>query len=83
VRGEGLTAHLLEAVKAHVAASGGPAVEGYPEDPDDVDIDSSGTPGYMGLVPAFEAAGFAEVGRFSNGRYVFRADVPGCTASRN
>lgn len=77
VRGEGLTTHLLEAVKAHVAASGGTAVEGYPEDPGDVDTGSTGTPGYMGLVPAFEHAGFREVGRLSNGRPVYRADVSG------
>jgi hypothetical protein len=76
-RGEGLTGPLLEAVKVHVAESGGPAVEGYPEDPEDVDFGSTGTPGYMGLVPTFEAAGFHEVGRLSNGRYVYRADVSG------
>ena len=75
VRGEGMQAHLLAAVKEHVATSGGVAVEGYPEEPADVDFDATGTPGYMGLVPAFERAGFREVGRLSNGRYVYRADV--------
>jgi len=73
VRGTGLTTPLLESVKAHVAASGGTAVEGYPEDP--ADMGTTGTPGYMGLVPAFEHAGFREVGRLSNGRVVYRADV--------
>ena len=73
VRGEGLTAALLEGVKAHVAANGGTAVEGYPED--DVDLAATGTPGYMGLVGAFERAGFEEVDRLSNGRPVYRATV--------
>lgn len=73
VRGKGLTTHLLEAVKAHVATSGGQAVEGYPEDPDE--LSDSGTPGYMGLVPAFEHAGFSEIARLSNGRPVYRAEV--------
>lgn len=77
VRGEGLTADLLRAVTAHVASSGGVAVEGYPEDPSDVDFGATGTPGYMGLVPAFEDAGYREVGRLSNGRAVYRADVSG------
>ena len=72
-RGEGMQTHLLAAARDHVAASGGDAVEGYPEDPADVDFESTGTPGYMGLVPAFERAGFREVGRLSNGRYVYRA----------
>lgn len=73
VRGRGVTARLLEAVKAHVEACGGIAVEGYPED--DVDLSATGTPGYMGLVPAFERAGFEEIARLSNGRPVYRARV--------
>ena len=73
VRGEGLTSTLFEAVKAHVAANGGVAVEGYPED--DVDFEATGTPGYMGLVGAFERAGFEAVARLSNGRPVYRATV--------
>lgn len=71
VRGTGLTTRLLRAVKDHVRANGGTAVEGYPEDPDD--LAESGTPGFMGLVPAFEHAGFAEIARLSNGRPVYRA----------
>lgn len=73
VRGTGLTTHLLKAVKAHVRANGGVAVEGYPEDPSA--LGSSGTPGYMGLVPAFESAGFREIARLSNGRPVYRAHL--------
>jgi len=73
VRGEGLTTHLLEAVKRHVRAHGGTAVEGYPERP--ADPSSSVTPGYMGLVPAFESAGFERVAELSNGRPVYRATV--------
>lgn len=71
VRGRRLTAALLEAVKAHVGDSGGVAVEGYPEE--DVDLSATGTPGYMGLVSAFEGAGFEEIARLSNGRPVYRA----------
>ena len=73
VRGRGLTTALLEAVKAHVRARGGVAVEGYPEDP--AELASSGTPGYMGLTPAFDHAGFQEVARLSNGRPVYRAEL--------
>lgn len=73
VRGEGLTTHLLEAVTAHVRERGGTAVEGYPEDPDD--LASGGTPGYMGLSPAFEGAGFERLGELSNGRGVYRATL--------
>lgn len=71
VRGQGLTTELLEAVKTHVGENGGLAVEGYPEDP--TDLADSGTPGYMGLVPAFEHAGFREIAQLSNGRPVYRA----------
>ena len=73
VRGQGLTTDLLEAVKVHVRRHCGDAVEGYPEDPED--LGGSDTPGYMGLIPAFERAGFAEIAELSNGRPVFRADL--------
>ena len=71
VRGEGLTTRLLRAAKAHVRERGGTAVEGYPERPDA--LADEGTPGYMGLEPAFESAGFERVGELSNGRPVYRA----------
>lgn len=73
VRGTGLTTQLLDAVKEHVNRSGGQAVEGYPEDP--TDLADSGTPGFMGLAPAFDHAGFEEIARLSNGRPVYRADL--------
>ena len=72
VRGEGLTTDLLRAAVEHVRERGGEAVEGYPEEPDDVDFGATGTPGYTGLVPAFEAAGFERVATLSNGRPVYR-----------
>lgn len=72
-RGAGLMTPLLEAVKAHVAANGGVAVEGYPEDPSE--DSSSSTPGYQGYIPAFERAGFEEVARLSNDRPVFRVSL--------
>lgn len=74
-RGEGLTTRLLEAATAHVEANGGVAVEGYPEEPDD--LGTTGTPGYMGLVPAFDHAGFEQIDRLSNGRPVYRATLTG------
>ncbi|WP_227377874.1 hypothetical protein [Haladaptatus halobius] len=73
MRGQGLSTHLLKAVKVHVRANGGTAVEGYPEEP--AEIGTSGTPDYMGLVPAFEHAGFHKVASLSNGRPVYRADL--------
>jgi hypothetical protein len=42
------------------------AVEAYPVEPD------SPTYGYMGHVPAFERAGFTEVGRVGKRRHVMR-----------
>lgn len=71
VRGRGLTGRLLEAVKAHVHEHGGIAVEGYPEEP--AELADTGTPGYMGLIPAFERAGFEPIAELSNGRPVYRA----------
>jgi len=73
VRGRGLTTQLLRAVTDHVRAHGGRAVEGYPEDP--AHVSNSETPGYMGLVPAFEGAGFEEIAHLSNGRPVYRATL--------
>lgn len=73
VRGTGLTTRLLRAVKDHVRDRGGTAVEGYPEE--SVDLGADGTPGYMGLVPAFVGAEFEEVGQLSNGRPVYRATL--------
>ena len=72
-RGEGLMAPLLVAVTAHVRERGGVAVEGYPEYP--ACVADSGTPGYMGLVPAFEAAGFEQIATLSNDRPVYRATL--------
>ena len=66
VRGRGLTSDLLEAVKVHVQRNGGDAVEGYPEAPED--LGGSDTPGYMGLTPAFERAGFVDIAELADGR---------------
>lgn len=66
LRGRGLTQRLIGAAVDHAAARGATAVEAYPVDPD--------SPSYrfMGFVPAFEAAGFHEVGRAGTRRHVMR-----------
>jgi hypothetical protein len=60
---------LLEAAVEHAARKGATTVEAYPVDPD--------SPSYrfMGLVPAFEAAGFKVVGRTGKRRHVMRLTV--------
>lgn len=65
-RGQGVMKRLLDAAVAHARRRGARVVEAYPVDPD--------SPSYrfMGFVPAFEAAGFVEVGRAGTRRHVMR-----------
>ena len=65
-RGRGLAHELIAAAVAEARRLGATAVEAYPVDPD------SPTYGYMGHVPAFARAGFAEVGRVGKRRHVMR-----------
>jgi predicted GNAT family acetyltransferase len=69
LRGNGVTARLIEAAVDHARTRGTTVVEAYPVDPD--------SPSYrfMGLVPTFRAAGFREVGRAGRRRHVMRRDV--------
>ena len=69
VRGQGLGRQTLEAAVAHARAEGARVVEAYPVAPD--------SPSYrfMGFVPAFEKAGFREVGRAGSRRHVMRLEV--------
>lgn len=66
LRGQGAMKQLLGAAIAHARSRGASIVEAYPVDPD--------SPSYrfMGFVPAFEQAGFEEVGRAGSRRHVMR-----------
>jgi GNAT superfamily N-acetyltransferase len=65
-RRQGLGRLMLQAAVRHALESGAKVVEGYPVDPE--------SPSYrfMGFVPTFEAAGFAECGRDGKRRHVMR-----------
>jgi GNAT superfamily N-acetyltransferase len=69
VRGHGLMRHLLDGAIAYARRQGAAVVEAYPVDPD--------SPSYrfMGFVPAFESAGFREVGRAGIRRHVMRLEL--------
>lgn len=60
-RGKGLMGPFLRAAISWAQENGAQIVEGYPEDPGDQQL--TGYSGYMGLVSAFEKAGFVEVER--------------------
>ena len=66
LRGEGLAHQLIAAAVQHARAEGATAVEAYPVAP--------GAPSYrlMGFVPAFERAGFTELGMAGTRRHVVR-----------
>jgi GNAT superfamily N-acetyltransferase len=66
LRGEGIGDQLISAAAGHAAARGATVLEAYPVEPD--------APSYrfMGFVPAFERAGFVEVGRAGARRHVMR-----------
>jgi GNAT superfamily N-acetyltransferase len=69
LRGHGITARLIEAAVEHARRRGATVIEAYP-----VDADS---PSYrfMGFVPAFQSAGFDEVGRAGTRRHVMRLRI--------
>ena len=66
LRGQGITQRIIAAAVDFARSRGASVVEAYPVDPD--------SPSYrfMGFVPAFEAAGFQEVGRVGSRRHVFQ-----------
>lgn len=65
-RGEGFANEMIDAATQHACAAGARLIEAYPVDPD--------SPSYrfMGFVPAFERAGFTEIGRAGSRRHVMR-----------
>lgn len=75
LRGDGMVHRLIEAAVQHAGDSGATVVEAYPVDAD--------APSYrfMGFVPAFEKAGFREVGRAGNRRHVMRKELGGPRAA--
>jgi GNAT superfamily N-acetyltransferase len=66
MRRQGIQSQLLGAACALAARSGADVIEGYPVDP--------GSPSYrfMGLVPAFRAAGFEDFGTIGKRRHAMR-----------
>lgn len=69
-RGEGLSRQLISGAVAHARANGATVIEAYPVDPD--------SPSYrfMGFVPVFAAAGFADLGKPGKRRHIMRLRVP-------
>jgi GNAT superfamily N-acetyltransferase len=69
LRGQGITQRIIKAAIEHAESHGASIVEAYPVDPD--------SPSYrfMGFVPAFEKAGFYEVGCAGTRRHVMQLNV--------
>ena len=69
LRGEGMTAELIEVAAAHARSRGARILEAYPVLP--------GSPSYrfMGYVPTFERAGFQHFGPAGSRRHVMRLDL--------
>lgn len=65
-RGKGLAHELIAAAVKQAKKRGATGVEAYPVDPE------SPSYGYMGFVPAFERAGFVEIGMAGSRRHVMR-----------
>jgi ribosomal protein S18 acetylase RimI-like enzyme len=77
-RRRGIAEELLNAAVDHAAASGAPAIEGYPVDPDGTRLSTSLM--YVGTVGMFERAGFHKVRRTAATsarltRWVMRRDL--------
>ncbi|WP_449394241.1 GNAT family N-acetyltransferase [Devosia riboflavina] len=68
-RGEGLANDFIKGAATYVKKQGGKLLEAYPVDPD------SPSYRYMGFVPAFERAGFAETGREGKRRHVMQLSL--------
>ncbi len=66
LRGQGMTARLIQAAAEHARQHGATVLEAYPVAPD--------SPSYrfMGLIDTFRKAGFQEVGRAGKRRHVMR-----------
>jgi GNAT superfamily N-acetyltransferase len=68
-RGDGLVRELLAGAVDHARRNGATVGEAYPVDPDSPSFR------YMGFVPVFEEAGFAEIGRTGIRRHVMRLEL--------
>lgn len=71
-RRAGVAAALLDAAVEHARANGALAVEAYPLDPGEGRAPTSSA--YVGVLPMFLAAGFAEIAR-RDGRPIVRRDL--------
>jgi GNAT superfamily N-acetyltransferase len=69
LRGQAVTAQMIEAAVGHARERGATVVEAYPVTPD--------SPSYrfMGFVPAFERAGFHAVGTAGKRRHIMRREL--------
>ena len=65
-RGNGLADELIAGAAEHAKRSGGSILEAYPVDPE------SPSYGYMGFIPAFQRAGFVDIGMAGSRRHVMR-----------
>lgn len=69
-RGQGAMRRLIEAAIEHARANGASILEAYPKDLEE--LQPTADAAYVGLLPAFLAAGFTEVARHAKGRPVVR-----------
>ena len=67
LRGEGLVRRLIAGAVAHAKAQGATVVEAYPVD------ETAPSYRFMGFVPVFAEAGFADLGMAGTRRHVMRA----------
>ncbi len=66
LRGKGLVRKLLAGAVDHARANGATIVEAYPVDPDSPSFR------FMGFVPVFASAGFADLGMTGTRRHIMR-----------
>ena len=71
-RGQGVMAYLVRAAVEHVRERGGGVIEAYPRR---VEGRIPAASGWVGLLPVFAAAGFAEVAQPSASRVIVRRSV--------
>jgi GNAT superfamily N-acetyltransferase len=75
LRGQGLSAALLEAAVRWAAGQGAKTIEGYPIDPQDQVTRAADTFVFTGLASVFRKAGFHEIARRSPTRPVMRLEL--------
>jgi GNAT superfamily N-acetyltransferase len=76
LRGGGRAHAMIAAAVDHARKQGATVVEAYPVAP------SSPSYRFMGFVPAFEAAGFTEVGSAGSRRHVMRLTLPAASRAK-